>query len=292
MRIQYITRNVNKNSMSLIMIANKIIEEYVEQGYDLTLRQLYYQFVARDIIPNKDSEYKKLGSIINDARLAGEIDWDHIKDRTRKLRHLSHWESPKEIIESAAHSYRLDKWQGQKHRLEVWIEKDALVGVIESICNECDVPYFSCRGYTSQSEMWRASQRLIEYIDSGQIPIILHLGDHDPSGIDMSRDIEDRLIMFDAYQIKVIRIALNQDQIKKYKPPPNPTKITDSRAKSYIYKFGSDSWELDALEPSVITDLIQDNIKNHLDEESFKSILKKENEQKIQIENIASKDFK
>ena len=284
--IKYINKNFSKKSLAIIMTANQIIEEYVAQGYDLTLRQIYYQFVARDIIPNKDSEYKRLGSIINDARLAGLIDWDYIQDRTRNLQSLSHWKSPKEIIDTAAKSYRLDKWKNQPYRIEVWIEKDALVGVIESVCDKYDVPYFSCRGYTSQSEMWRASERMNNDYE-GQETIILHLGDHDPSGIDMTRDIQDRLYIFEVDNIEVIRIALNQVQIKKYNPPPNPAKITDSRAVKYIERYGYDSWELDALEPSVITRLIEDNIEKHLDFKRLESVIKKEKAGRAKIEKLS-----
>ena len=70
------------SSLAIIDQANEIIDEYQADGYDLTLRQLYYQFVARNLIPNSQSEYNKLGTAINNGRLAGLIDWDAIKDRT------------------------------------------------------------------------------------------------------------------------------------------------------------------------------------------------------------------
>src|SRR5512139_1588276 len=160
-KVCYVPKSFSSNSMSIIEKANEIIAEYARLGFDLTLRQLYYQFVSRALIPNKDTEYKRLGSIINDARLAGLIDWDAITDRTRNLRSLSHWDDPGDIIYSAARSYHINRWEDQEYRVEVWIEKDALVGVIEGVCTDLDIPYFSCRGYTSQSEMWAAAQRLL-----------------------------------------------------------------------------------------------------------------------------------
>ena len=297
-RIKYIDHSFSNKSETIIFKANEILNEYAEQGFDLTLRQLYYQFVARGLIPNTQREYKNLGSIINDARLAGEIDWDHICDRTRNLEKLSHWNSPEEIISVAARTYMLDKWENQKHRVEVWIEKDALIGVIEDVCKKLDVPYFSCRGYTSQSEMWRAAERIREYIEQGQIPIILHLGDHDPSGIDMTRDILSRLTLFIEMDpvcsyaqsgFELIRIALNRDQIKKYKPPPNPAKISDSRAKMYIVEHGYDSWELDALEPSVIEKLIYKHVRKFIDTDSLGEILKREICEKQVLSEIAER---
>jgi hypothetical protein len=266
-KIRYRDLKIGAERLATIAAANKIIEEYKEQGYELTLRQVYYQFVSRGLIPNSQREYKNLGDIINDGRLAGLIDWDAIVDRTRNLRSTAHWEKPSEIIQSAADSFRLNKWLDQPHRPEVWIEKDALVGVVENVCTRLDVPYFSCRGYTSQSELWSAGMRLRYYATGDsklgikpQTPVIIHLGDHDPSGMDMTRYIRDRLALFSRFDIEVIRIALNRDQIDQYNPPPNPAKLTDSRATGYIEQHGDESWELDALEPSVIEQLIEDQI--------------------------------
>lgn len=257
--IAYVDRKFSTDSLAVIDRANAIIAEYTAQGFDLTLRQLYYQFVARGLIPNRDSEYKRLGSIVNDGRLAGLIDWDAIEDRTRNLRSLPHWQDPTEIMHAISQQFRRDLWRNQKYRPEVWIEKEALAGVIEGACNELDTPHFALRGYNSQSEQWRAGQRFSSYIAAGQTPIIFHLGDHDPSGIDMTRDNEDRLFMFTG-GIEVRRLALNMDQVQRYNPPPNPAKIKDSRAINYIRIYGRDSWELDALEPQVLADLIRDAI--------------------------------
>jgi hypothetical protein len=261
-KICYVKRKFSAESLAIIEKANEIITDMLAQGFDLTLRQLYYQFVSKAIIPNTERSYKNLGSIVNDGRLAGLIDWDHISDRTRFLRQNSHWGSPEEIIRGAAQSYKIDMWARQKYRPEVWIEKDALVGVIEGVCRHEDVPFFSCRGYTSQSEMWTAAMRLKEWAHGfhpAQTPIIFHLGDHDPSGKDMTRDVTERIELFMG-GVCLERLALNMDQIEEYNPPPNPAKITDSRATAYIAEFGDSSWELDALEPRVIVDLVRKNV--------------------------------
>lgn len=285
-KIQYVERRFNDATLRIIGQANAIIEEYAEQGFDLTLRQLYYQFVSRGLIANNDREYKRLGSIVNDARLAGLIDWEHITDRTRNVRSISHFDSPSEIVRAAADVFAIDKWATQPCRIEVWIEKDALIGVIEEECSSQDVPYFSCRGYTSQSEMWSAAQRLERWADAGQIPMILHLGDHDPSGIDMSRDIFDRLDMFMG-GIQVKRLALNMDQITRFRPPPNPAKVTDARASGYIRKHGAESWELDALSPPMIVGLIRDAINNMRDQTAWQSAVQRETELRSQIQSVS-----
>ena len=218
-RETYVTKRFNGKSVELISTANGIIEEYQEQGYDLTLRQLYYQFVARDLIENTQRAYKRLGAVVSDARLAGLIDWSAITDRTRTLRGNSHWSSPEGVIDSAYYGYREDKWSSQPTRVEAWIEKDALLGVISRVCTRLDIDYFSCRGYPSQSAIYTAAQRFKDYNEEGQKVVVLHLGDHDPSGLDMTRDINDRLKLFEVPDFEVRRIALTPEQVSTYNPP-------------------------------------------------------------------------
>jgi len=267
-KIAYTPKKFRAKALAIIAQVNAIEDEYRAQGYDLTLRQVYYQFVSRGYMANSDDNYSRLGDIVGDARLAGLIDWEAITDRTRHVRSVTHWNEPAEIMRSAAHSFRLDKWDGQPYRPEVWIEKDALVGVIAGICEALDVRYFSCRGYISLSSLWQAGQRLLHDADMNQTPVIFHLGDHDPSGIDMTRDIQDRLRTF-GVPVRVRRLALTMDQVAAYTPPPNPAKPTDSRAKEYIAAYGMSSWELDALEPAVIVALIKDAVVTLRDETAW-----------------------
>lgn len=276
------------DTLKIINSAEFIIQEYQDQGYNLTLRQLYYQMVSRLIIDNTERDYKRLSDIISNARLGGLIDWNAIEDRTRNLRGISHWRSPSDIINSARHSMRIDKWKNQPNRIEVWVEKDALVGVLEVVCEEHDVDYFACRGYVSQSEMFAASQRIVNYILDDQEVYIIHLGDHDPSGIDMTRDIQDRMNMFlEGMLVGVDRIALNWDQVQAYKPPPNPAKATDARFESYRKKFGDESWELDALNPATISALIEDKIQELRDVDLWEEMVEKENEYREKLRKVA-----
>lgn len=305
-RITYKRWNPGADALSVISEANSICADYATRGYDLTLRQLYYQFVSRALIPNTQQSYKRLGDIVNNARLAGLMDWDYIVDRTRNLRSNSHWRTPGGIIRSAADSFALDKWSDQPARVEVWVEKEALAGIVEQVASRWDCAWFSCRGYVSQSELWGAAQRHHRYLADGQRVVVVHLGDHDPSGIDMTRDITDRLLLFTHQDwlnrmmpeddepvydrditdhirifagiegsghepIEVHRIALNMDQIEQYNPPPNPAKLTDSRASDYIETYGPDSWELDALDPAVLDALIEGAIIAELDMTAFEA---------------------
>jgi len=285
-KICYREKNFRAESLLIITQANGIIEEYAQQGYLLTLRQLFYQFVSRDLVPNTQKSYSRVGSIINDARLAGLIDWDAIEDRTRNMVKNSHWVSPGDIIKSAASSYAIDKWENQEYRVEVWVEKEALSGIFERICRSLDVPFFACRGYVSQSEMWRAAQRLRSWERAGYKTVVLHFGDHDPSGIDMTRDILVRLRLFET-RTEVRRLALTWEQVRQYSPPPNFAKETDARFANYRAEFGDESWELDALEPRVLRDLVQDGVFDYRDPDLWGELYTKEQAQRDQLKEVS-----
>ena len=266
----YTSKSFGKASQDLIDIANDIITEYMNMGYDLTLRQLYYQFVARDHVPNTEASYNRIGRIVSEARLAGLMSWNSIIDRTRNFNSNPHWSDPENFLHEVAPQYGFDTRKDQDYHIEVWVEKEALAGVVGEAANQLDVMWFSCRGYVSQSAMWRASQRIIRKEKTDKKAIILHLGDHDPSGIDMTRDIQERLMTFGS-QVVVHRIALNMEQISHYTPPPNPTKLSDSRANDYVVRYGNQSWELDALDPRVIHELIQTHVTRLTDIERWES---------------------
>lgn len=290
----FIPKAFNAKSRAIIRQANLILEEYRSQGFVLTLRQLYYQFVQRGIIPNTMKDYKRLGSVINDARLAGKIDWEMIEDRTRNLEELPHWSDPTHVIQSVARQYRTDIWNSQKWRPEVWIEKEALVGVIERVCQEFRIPYFACKGYTSQSEQWRAGHRFRSHLLHSQRVLVLHLGDHDPSGIDMTRDNNERLRMFvdipsDYGTVEIRRLALNINQVKELDLAPNPAKITDTRFYTYSNLHGGESWELDALDPTYIDNLIRNELESIRDPEAWDRVIEEETEARHHMQRIADR---
>ena len=293
-KIEYIAKKFKPATLDIISKANEILAEFAARGINMTLRMLYYRFIARDLFPenwidpttgskNVQKNYKRLGDAVNDGRLAGVIDWSYLEDRTREIRgvgteHEPYWRGPAHIIRAAMQTFRLDKWTDQDTRIELWVEKDAAVGVVEGICHELEIPYFSCRGYVSQSEMWVAGQRLLKYSQGGQDITILHIGDHDPSGVQMTEDIAKRLAMFtgDRSGIEVKRIALNMDQVELYNPPPNPAKETDARFKSYEAEYGDECYELDALDPTVTVDLIREAVLETRDEDRWTARLEEE----------------
>lgn len=274
--IKYSDKNLSSATLELVRGAGAIMAEYRAQGLVLTLRQLYYQFVARDLIPNTDRSYNRLGNAVSEGRMAGLLPWDGIEDRQRDLKGLHTYDNPGQAVREAKSGYRTDLWAGQPMRPEVWVEKAALEGVIAGICNHLRVDFFACRGYNSQSEAWRAGQRFAQYYRDGQRPIVFHLGDHDPSGLDMTRDNRDRLQTFCGIPVAVQRLALNMDQVEQYDPPPNPAKVNDSRFADYQREFGDESWELDALDPRTIRDLIDTAVRGVRDEALWNQALAKE----------------
>jgi hypothetical protein len=290
MKQKYVEKKFREQSLKLIVLCNQILNEYVAAGYTITVRTLYYQLVSRDVIPNREESYKNLTGLVNDARMAGLLDWDVIEDRGRRPVVRPRWGSGRHFLESVLPQYHSDLWKNQEERVLVVVEKDALAGVLERTCREYDVPLLAAKGYPSASSVRDlVHDQIFPYITKGwkhrsepgellpredrQRIVILHLGDHDPSGIDMSRDLEGRLRVFNERWCTVTfrRIALNMAQIEEVNPPPNPAKVTDSRFKDYEDKYGSESWELDALPPDYLNELLSTQIKLCIDDDAWEA---------------------
>lgn len=285
----------------MIETINGILDVYARQGYDLSLRQLYYQLVSRNIVENTERSYKNIGNLVSDARLAGYIDWEMIKDRGRETIKNPHWADPADFMRVVAPQYRFDLWADQDVYVEVMVEKQALEGVLQPVCRALDVPFTANKGYSSSSAMYEASKRFLSRAEDGKDLYIIYLGDHDPSGIDMSRDVGDRLDLFlktsldrcdeigpnEVPIINVKRVALNMDQVRELNPPENPAKITDSRAANYISTYGRSSWELDAIEPRQLASIVRNAIVDVMDYDLFEENRKKQEDQRAQLVEFA-----
>lgn len=282
--LAYEQKNLRRDTLDLIGAINHVVEEYEAKGFTLTVRQIHYQFVQRGWLPNTGRTYDRLQGAINTGRMCGLISWLAIEDRGRSLKGLGHYTSPAEAIDRVRRAYRIDKWVNQPFRPEVWVEKQALEGVVGQICNRLEVDFYAQKGYNSTSEHWRAGQRFARYIEKGQRPIVFHLGDHDPSGIHMTESNEEKLSLFAGVPIMVSRLALNMSQIEQYSPPPNPAKESDSRFEAYRVRFGDESWELDALDPEVIQNLIKEAVDRVRDEEAWDVMVEQEVEDKRLLE--------
>lgn len=284
----YITKRFSADRLITIQRVNDIVEDLQAQGFRLTTRQIYYQLVAGGHIPNTIQSYKNVADTINDGKLAGLIDWEAIEDRTRSFSREQRWDSGAHILDACIRGYHQDMWVGQQYRVFVLVEKDALKGVLEPTCRRFDVPLLAARGYPSGTVLREfAESDLLPCLEEGPEPIILHLGDHDPSGIDMSRDLSKRFEMFCDYPIEVRRIALNMDQVLEVNPPPNPAKSTDARFAGYEKEFGNESWELDALSPAYLVNLLSREIEGYIDDSVKNEIVAEVRHVKSRLAEVA-----
>lgn len=271
--------NFRENSLRLIGELNHIIEEYQKQGMVLTLRQLYYQCIVANLFPNKPASYKNLSSLVTDARMAGMMDWDAIEDRNRPPRIPNSFRNLDHLVDAALSSYRLDRWKDQDNYVELWVEKDALAGVLAPMARKFHITLMVNKGYSSASAMYESAYRFKAQADDGKELHLLYLGDHDPSGEDMVRDISERLELFGA-PLNVDKIALTTPQVKKHHPPPNPAKLTDPRAPAYIAIHGDKSWEVDALPPKVLQSVIESSILQLVDMQLMEEVIAQEEKDK------------
>ena len=268
MKEQFETLNMTQRVLDKIALINSILAEYQAMGYRLTIRQLFYQLVARGHLRNTVRNYKRVIDWAGKGRMAGLIDWAAIEDRGRTTIYPGHWKDPADLVEIASRRFRVDRWKHQPNMVVVMLEKMALAGVLEGVCSDLDVRLIPNRGYSSLSEFYKLGQLFSYYIDIKDKELyLLYLGDHDPSGLDMDRDIQERLSTFSGHYIDFQRLALTMEQIEEYDPPPDPAKLSDSRAWAYISEHGHDAWELDALEPQVLHDLVEAAVLELRDEE-------------------------
>lgn len=300
MKQAYIPNRLRAPTLVMIDRINTIIETYQAQGFTLSVRQLYYQLVARAIVPNTEQSYKSVASTINDGRLAGLIDWDAIEDRNRDIVLQTRWESGAQIVRAAAEGFHQDMWSNQQHRVIMIVEKAALEGVLGPVCRRWDVPLLAARGYPSVSIVRElVLEHILPAVQNGQYVTILHFGDHDPSGIDMTRDLRERCELFlsgdsegewDAADwLTVKRCALNMDQVRVLKPPPNPAKVTDSRFIGYQREFGDESWELDAIEPRALATLASSEIEAVVDRSEWGDRHQEVEDVRMQLRDVATR---
>lgn len=270
------TTNFSDKTMNVLNEINKILDEY---SVRMTIRQIYYQLVTRGIIENSLKSYKRYDKIITDGRKQFIVDPNAIVDRSKPMIKKPSWPDLSEFMESVGSAYQKSIWPDQENYIEVWIEKDALSGVIQPVTEKYDCQMHIGRGYQSFSNKYEAANRFKE-IDK-QI-IILYLGDFDPTGIDISRDLETQLQDLGTYP-KIERVALNRNQVDEYNLPPIPTKPTDSRTRKHIQQYGDMAVELDALPPNVLTRITEGAILKHLDFGAYQNTLRQQQEEENQI---------
>lgn len=276
-----------------------ICEEYKTNGDVLTLRQLYYQLVSVNAIANDIKVYKKLSVLKDQLCYAGILDWDCFEDRGRKPVSAYYEHSIEDALDYTARNYVLDRSLGQTNRVEVWCEKDAISEILKKVALPYGARLCVNKGYMGTSAIYNAYERFSREFNQGHTVTILYFGDHDPSGLDMVRDIRERLtFMFEKgvrcrdfmeFDFNVISIGLTMEQIETYNPPPNPAKVSDPRAAEYIEKYGPISWEVDALKPGIMREILEHNIKEQYDLKQYETVLEQEQEDRVKIRKLINK---
>lgn len=277
--IKYRDINFRPEKLAMVRVIAQICDEYRTKGHVLTVRQIYYQLVAHHGLENRGRAYDQVQGAVNDGRLAGLIPWDAVEDRGRDLRGVRTYDDPADAVAQLRRQYKADLWANQPMRPEVWIEKQALEGVLQRICARLRVDFYATKGYDSQSQSWRAGRRFADRVRRGQRPVIIYLGDHDPSGLDMTRDVHERVSEFAGFRVPVERVALNRDQIEEYALPENPDnrpKPGDSRTAAYVAEHGDMGWELDALDPDVIEAAVERAVARVRDDRLWEMALAEE----------------
>lgn len=238
-----------------------VLNEY----HPMTVRQVFYQMTSRGYIPKTEQSYRgTICRLLSELRLSRVIPFGYISDNTRWMRKPKTFDSMEDMLNLNKETYRRALWSSQPVYLEIWIEKDALAGVVYDVTEQWDVPLMVTRGYASLSYLYEAAQ---VYETAGKPVYIYYLGDYDPSGVDINRSVESRMREFAPNaDIHFERIAITPDQIKLFNLPTRPTKPSDTRSR----KFESDtSVELDAMEPQLLRELVEHHITKHVNTEEW-----------------------
>lgn len=288
MKYPFQPQNFTTATLALIEQMNQILGQYAQMGYSLTVRQLYYQLVSRNVVPNSQRSYKRVVNTAGNARNAGLMDWSAIVDRARGVHYLAHWEDPTDATNSLIGQFRVNRWINQPIHVEVMLEKDALAGVLAPVCEELDVRLHPNKGYSSLSKMYRHGIRLYNRVVEGKELHVIYCGDHDPSGMDMDRDIMERLELYSfGSHIHFTRVALTMEQIEEHNPPPQWAKATDSRSPAYVAQYGEDVWELDALEPQLLAQVVKEEVEDLRDEDLYQELIEMEAAMREDMEQYA-----
>lgn len=264
-----------RKTLDLFAAVNAILGQY--EG-PLTLRQVFYRLVAAQQLENTRAAYCGLSKHLVNARLAGIVDDSRIVDRVRNTLRVPCWNDLPDFLETVRQSYRREKWTRQPYALEVWCEKDAVAGVLQPVTDRYEVLLFPCRGYDSYSALKDAGERIRR---AGRPTVVLYLGDFDPSGQDMPRDIRDRLTRDFGATFDLRVIALTREQVDEHDLPQNFAKRTDSRAAAFIARHGDIAVELDALPPNVLQALVREHLDQFFDVTAFaEEVAREQDEQK------------
>ena len=262
-------------TLELIETAREILAE----GHPMTVRQVYYQLVSRQVVKNNRGQYQAVSNALVGARREGVIPWEWIEDRLRRPRHVSMWPGLPAFAETCRRAYRRDVWDTQPNYLEVWLEKDALSGIFEDVLNPYGVTLNVGRGYDGWDSIHNASTR---FADTDAVVTVLYFGDFDPSGEDMVRSLIERLGSLDC-RPEVVKCALTHEDILRHNLPPDFAKKTDTRTAAFVAEHGDISVELDALPPSVLRGRLEEEVSRRMNLKALRKMKKQEDAERAEL---------
>lgn len=272
--------------------------DIVEEFKPMTVRQVFYQAVSHGLIDKSEAEYKQtVVRLLTRMRKNKEMPAGWIADTSRWMRKPITHDSLQDMLEDSVNLYRRALWRDQSEYVEVWLEKEALSGVLLPIASRWDVPLMITRGYPSFTFLSEAAAAMREQIKAGKEVTLYYFGDHDPSGVDIPRHVEqelERLIAphsrtdpaSPAYGLKFInfeRVAVNLEQIVSLGLQTRPTKKTDTRAKG----FKGESVEVDAIHPHTLRDMAERCITQHINDDLMANTLNIEAQERETLRQIA-----
>lgn len=240
----------------------------LRDNHPMTVRQVFYQLVSMGIIDKTEGEYKNaVDRLLVRMRRQGELPFNWLSDNTRWMRKPRTYSSLNEMLDTSAAAYRRAVWDNQDAYVEIWLEKDALAGVLAEETRPWDVPLMVVRGFSSLTFLHSAAETIAEV---GKPTYLYYFGDYDPSGIDISRKVERDLRQFareinPKSEIHFERVGVTLEQVETYNLPTRPTKTSDSRSKKFVGR----SVEVDALPADVLRELARDCITQHIDERAL-----------------------
>lgn len=252
--------------------------EVLTAHHPMTVRQVYYQLVSRQVIENSRSQYQAVSKLLVDARRDSTIPWEWVEDRLRRPREVQMWDNLGDFAETARRAYRRDVWDTQPGYLEVWLEKDALSGIFEDLLRPYGVTLNVGRGFDGWDSIHNAAVRY----DSGTDVTVLYFGDFDPSGEDMVRSLRERLAELGA-EPEIVKCALTFDDIQLHNLPPDFTKATDTRSAAFVKRWGDVAVELDALPVDVLQARLEDEVRSRLDLDAWQAVLDQEERERVRL---------
>ncbi|HEY4707048.1 MAG TPA: hypothetical protein VII64_06265 [Thermodesulfobacteriota bacterium] len=276
-------RGIAQKTIALIVNAHELLEA----EHPMTLRQLFYRLVSIRGLQNSRADYQKLSRVMTQAREAGDINHEWLVDRSKPEIVPSVWRDPAGYLEAVARSYRRDYWQDQPYYAELWLEKDSLTGSVEGLVGELGITLRAHRGYSSTTK----KLEIARLFDSKKKPIrIFYIGDHDPSGLDIERDLLDKISKYqrtDNYAT-IERLGILREDIALFNLPPLQIKDSDSRAPKFRLQHGAEVVEADALPPVELRARIREKVEALIDFTSWNHKLIAERAEFASIKKFAA----